>query len=664
MNSARSPLGQAGKSAATNKLNALIRPRRRFNPAGLSEVATHVLCSWLKPLIIMITVLTVVEGASYLDSRNSYQASRDGRREYRKRHSCREIREVNEAPLTQMIASVVWDGHEAMITGNVTDENQEQLRHEMKAHIDALVEPINLEIINDADFHLRSTTTKYQNLLHSLLNTFDILEKYNDMNGDGKKVFNEAVLAGLYPSATNKEVFILQQIENAARTCKAKVREAIVNDINLYQIIDQYRDTALAIGCARGEDGRFIRDTEITLQRTNDRIADKLSGGIRFFFELVVEKLNNRQKVTEMGLGHSNAITTPLGYSDNRNTREFFYRKNHKQQTYDKYISFHDYYLAHARNFNHFDIFAQEMFTKLGGRQPGNQLRMTPCNRSRSGRSCLDEGISVKKPTRAFEKFAGVLKSMNLMELSNNAEEAWEQTEEYFELVDIACTNIKDLLRCTLLFESKEALQEGLNMLVKTYADIPTLADNRWRIHMVKNNWAMYEGRKKGSYVDVKIIFETMYENKPLYAEVILLTNGLHDLKEASHGFYDATRIMGKWVGTLVDDIVDAFAANPEFEDQLPRSTKIFRKPKYTSLLVSEFIMSTVIGAETDQGPPGSLNVAMSDEFVLEKHTPPVPMSPISRPASSPKALTSVEQFGGKLTRRMLASRLIKAEMN
>jgi len=129
----------------------------------------------------------------------------------------------------------------------------------------------------------------------------------------------------------------------------------------------------------------------------------------------------------------------------------------------------------------------------------------------------IDKSKSIKKPDRSLYKFLFKYKDGR---------------------------DLKDLLRCTFVFENGDDLQNGLNHIItKRHA----------QINIIKNGWANYTEDKHGEYVDVKIIF--ILDNGAC-CEVQMLTKPLYDVKKVLHGGYGMTRIVNSTKGCEFTDAI------------------------------------------------------------------------------------------------------------
>lgn len=139
----------------------------------------------------------------------------------------------------------------------------------------------------------------------------------------------------------------------------------------------------------------------------------------------------------------------------------------------------------------------------------------------------LNRNIAIKSPVRAFYK-----------------------TEFKYGGTRECLPELKDLSRNTMVFETSEDLQAGLDYITKTFIDCEDRPEEfkGTQVKYVKNGWAAYNP-ETSIYVDVKVIFETQFDGgiggdgiKSVYSEVIFLTRAMEEKKYGLHAFYDVAR--------------------------------------------------------------------------------------------------------------------------
>merc|ERR1711964_372137 len=148
-------------------------------------------------------------------------------------------------------------------------------------------------------------------------------------------------------------------------------------------------------------------------------------------------------------------------------------------------------------------------------------------NRIRVHTGLLDREKCIKKPERSLYKF--------LFKYNKDGR------------------NLKDLLRCTFVFENGADLQQGLEHII---------AEKHAEISLIKNGWANYTPDKHGEYVDVKIIF--VLPDNGACCEVQMLTKPLYDVKKLLHGNYGMTRILNSTGSEFTDAIKKWAESVPE----------------------------------------------------------------------------------------------------
>merc|ERR1711964_967742 len=148
-------------------------------------------------------------------------------------------------------------------------------------------------------------------------------------------------------------------------------------------------------------------------------------------------------------------------------------------------------------------------------------------NRIRVHTGLLDREKCIKKPERSLYKF--------LFKYNKDGR------------------NLKDLLRCTFVFENGADLQQGLEHII---------AEKHAEISLIKNGWANYTPDKHGEYVDVKIIF--VLPDNGACCEVQMLTKPLYDVKKLLHGNYGMTRIHNSTGSEFTDAIKKWAESVPE----------------------------------------------------------------------------------------------------
>merc|ERR1711964_17326 len=148
-------------------------------------------------------------------------------------------------------------------------------------------------------------------------------------------------------------------------------------------------------------------------------------------------------------------------------------------------------------------------------------------NRIRVHTGLLDREKCIKKPERSLYKF--------LFKYNKDGRQ------------------LKDLLRCTFVFNNKNDLQQGLEHII---------AEKHADISLIKNGWANYTPDKHGEYVDVKIIF--VLPDNGACCEVQMLTKPLYDVKKLLHGNYGMTRILNSTGSEFTDAIKKWAESVPE----------------------------------------------------------------------------------------------------
>merc|ERR1711964_440355 len=148
-------------------------------------------------------------------------------------------------------------------------------------------------------------------------------------------------------------------------------------------------------------------------------------------------------------------------------------------------------------------------------------------NRIRVHTGLLDREKCIKKPERSLYKFLFKYKKDG--------------------------RKLKDLLRCTFVFNNKKDLQQGLEHII---------AEKHADISLIKNGWANYTPDKHGEYVDVKIIF--VLPDNGACCEVQMLTKPLYDVKKLLHGNYGMTRILNSTGSEFTDAIKKWAESVPE----------------------------------------------------------------------------------------------------